>query len=83
MEVVEEEVSNKQIILKEYVSGFPKESDMVVKTGTIRLQLPEGSKNAILVTNLYLSCDPFMRGRMTKMEDSYVESFTPGSVSQF
>lgn len=79
MEVVEEEVSNKQIILKEYVSGFPKESDMVVKTGTIRLQLPEGSKNAILVKNLYLSCDPAMRGRMRKMEDSYVESFTPGS----
>ncbi|CAL5414228.1 unnamed protein product [Camellia sinensis] len=79
MEVVEEEVSNKQIILKEYVSGFPKESDMVVKTGTIRLQLPEGSKNAILVKNLYLSCDPAMRGRMRKTEDSYVESFTPGS----
>ncbi|KAI8005180.1 2-alkenal reductase (NADP(+)-dependent) [Camellia lanceoleosa] len=79
MEVVEEEVSNKQIILKEYVSGFPKESDMVVKTGTIRLQLPEGSENAILVKNLYLSCDPSMRGRMRKMEDSYVESFTPGS----
>ncbi|CAL5414218.1 unnamed protein product [Camellia sinensis] len=44
---------------------------MVVKTGTIRLQLPEGSKNAILVKNLYLSCDPSMRGRMRKMEDSY------------
>ncbi|CAL5417142.1 unnamed protein product [Camellia sinensis] len=76
MAVVGEEVSNKQIILKEYVSGFPKESDMVVKTGTIRLQLPEDSKNAILVKNLYLSCDPYMRGRMRKMEDSYVESFT-------
>ncbi|THF98436.1 hypothetical protein TEA_029527 [Camellia sinensis var. sinensis] len=80
MAVVGEEVSNKQIILKEYVSGFPKESDMVVKTGTIRLQLPEDSKNAILVKNLYLSCDPYMRGRMRKMEDSYVESFTPGSA---
>ncbi|CAL5417155.1 unnamed protein product [Camellia sinensis] len=79
MAVVGEEVSNKQIILKEYVSGFPKVSDMVVKTGTIRLQLPEDSKNAILVKNLYLSCDPYMRGRMRKMEDSYVESFTPGS----
>ncbi|KAL7176703.1 hypothetical protein ACSBR2_030114 [Camellia fascicularis] len=79
MAVVGEEVSNKQIILKEYVSGFPKESDMVLKTGTIRLRLPEDSKNAILVKNLYLSCDPYMRGRMRKMEDSYVESFTPGS----
>ncbi|GMP78876.1 hypothetical protein CsSME_00034648 [Camellia sinensis var. sinensis] len=79
MAVVGEEVSNKQIILKEYVSGFPKESDMVVKNGTIRLKLPEDSKNAILVKNLYLSCDPYMRGRMRKLEESYVEPFTPGS----
>ncbi|CAL5417145.1 unnamed protein product [Camellia sinensis] len=79
MVVVGEEVSNKQIILKEYVSGFPKESDMVVKTGTIRLKLPEDSKNAILVKNLYLSWDPYMRGRMRKLEERYVEPFTPGS----
>ncbi|CAL5348121.1 unnamed protein product [Camellia sinensis] len=65
--------------MKEYVSGFPKESDMVVKNGTIRLKLPEDSKNAILVKNLYLSCDPYMRGRMRKLEESYVEPFTPGS----
>ncbi|CAL5417139.1 unnamed protein product [Camellia sinensis] len=79
MAVVGEEVSNKQIILKEYVSGFPKESDMVMKTGTIRLKLPEDSKNAILVKNLYLSCDPYMRSRMRKSEENYVEPFTPGS----
>ncbi|KAL7209027.1 hypothetical protein ACSBR1_030720 [Camellia fascicularis] len=79
MAVVGEEVSNKQIILKEYVSGFPKESDMVVKTGTIPLKLPEDSKNAILVKNLYLSCDPYMRSRMRKSEENYVEPFTPGS----
>ncbi|GMP78873.1 hypothetical protein CsSME_00034645 [Camellia sinensis var. sinensis] len=83
MAAVGEEVSNKQIILKEYVSGFPKESDMVMKTGTIRLKLPEDSKNAILVKNLYLSCDPYMRSRMRKSEENYVEPFTPGSVSQF
>lgn len=79
MAMVGEEVNNKQIILKEYVSGFPKESDMVAKTGTICLQLPENSKNAILVKNLYLSCDPYMRARMRKLKESYVESFTPGS----
>uniref|UniRef100_A0A7N2MUE8 Oxidoreductase N-terminal domain-containing protein n=1 Tax=Quercus lobata TaxID=97700 RepID=A0A7N2MUE8_QUELO len=58
-----EEVSNKQVILKDYVSGFPKESDMYLNTsGTIKLKVPEGS-NAILVKNLYLSCDPYMRPR--------------------
>ncbi|XAR71489.1 Allyl-alcohol dehydrogenase [Bertholletia excelsa] len=51
---------------------------MPLKTSTIRLKVPEGS-DAILVKNLYLSCDPYMRGRMTKIEGSYVDSFTPGS----
>ncbi|XP_024964789.1 2-alkenal reductase (NADP(+)-dependent)-like isoform X1 [Cynara cardunculus var. scolymus] len=74
-----EEVSNKQVVLKDYVNGFPKESDMLINTSaTISLNLPQGS-NALLVKNLYLSCDPYMRNRMTKTEDSYVPSFTPGS----
>ncbi|KAK9287619.1 hypothetical protein L1049_016055 [Liquidambar formosana] len=71
-----EEVANKQVIFKDYISGFPKESDMYVTTGTIRLEVPEGSK-AVLVKNLYLSCDPYMRTRMTKMEGSYIDSLSP------
>jgi len=55
-----EQVSNKQVILKNYVTGSPKESDIYVSTnGTIKLKVPEGS-NGILVKNLYLSCDPYM-----------------------
>lgn len=77
-----EEVSNKQVVLKNYVSGFPKESDMEIKKSSIKLKLPEGSSEAVLVKNLYLSCDPYMRNRMSKMEGSYVESFIPGSVSR-
>lgn len=75
------EVSNKQVILKDYVSGFPKESDMIVRTSTVSLKVPEGSKS-VLVKNLYLSCDPYMRSRMKNIQGSYVESFTPGSVCQ-
>ncbi|XP_030937796.1 2-alkenal reductase (NADP(+)-dependent)-like [Quercus lobata] len=77
-----EEVSNKQVILKDYVSGFPKESDMCLNTsGTIKLKVPEGS-NAVLVKNLYLSCDPYMRGRMKQPipgNETYIEPFKPGS----
>lgn len=76
-----DEVSNKQVLLKHYVTGFPKESDMEIRNTTIKLKLPEGSSGAILVKNLYLSCDPYMRSRMGKTEGSYVGSFTPGSVS--
>ncbi|KAG8371264.1 hypothetical protein BUALT_Bualt13G0069500 [Buddleja alternifolia] len=75
-----EEVRNKQIILKNYVKGFPKESDMILETSTIKLKVPEDCNDAVLAKNLYLSCDPYMRARMTKTEGSYVDSFTPGSA---
>nr|ACN65116.1 2-alkenal reductase [Artemisia annua] len=79
MEQQQEVITNKKVILKDYVVGFPKESDMILKTSeTMTLKLPAGS-NGLLVKNLYLSCDPYMRSRMTKTEGSYVESFTPGS----
>ncbi|XP_047333667.1 2-alkenal reductase (NADP(+)-dependent)-like [Impatiens glandulifera] len=73
------EASNKQITLKNYVTGFPKESDLEVKITTTRLKVPEATPNAILVKNLYLSCDPYMRNRMSKLEGSYIDSFIVGS----
>ena len=72
-------VSNKQVILKDNVSGFPKETDMYVTTSSIELKVPKGS-NGVLLKNLYLSCDPYMRTRMTKGEGSYIASFKPGLV---
>ena len=79
-------VRNKQVILKDYVSGFPTESDMYVSSnGTMKLKVPEGT-NGIVVKNLYLSCDPYMRSRMIKHKaitgNYYIDSFKPGSVSQ-
>lgn len=55
---------------------------MELKNSTIKLNVPEGS-NVVILKNLYLSCDPYMRGRMKKQEGSYIDSFTPGSVSVF
>ncbi|RVW13985.1 2-alkenal reductase (NADP(+)-dependent) [Vitis vinifera] len=73
------EVSNKQVIFKDYVSGFPTDADMYMTTSTMSLKVPEGSQ-AVLVKNLYLSCDPYMRARMTYTHTSYIGSFKPGSV---
>ncbi|XP_042944748.1 2-alkenal reductase (NADP(+)-dependent)-like isoform X2 [Carya illinoinensis] len=73
-----EEVRNKQVIFRDYVTGFPKESDMYVTTSTINLRAPEGS-NSVLVKNLYLSCDPVMRVRMARVSVGGFSSFTPGS----
>lgn len=76
----EEEVRNKQIIFKDYINGFPKESDMMIKSSTIKLKVPEDCYDAVLVKNLYLSCDPYMRSRMSKLDDNYVPIFIPGST---
>ncbi|KAJ1395454.1 GroES-like superfamily [Sesbania bispinosa] len=59
------QVRNKRVVLRDYVSGFPKESDMNIVESTITLKLPEGS-NEVLLKNLYLSCDPYMRACMSK-----------------
>uniref|UniRef100_A0A0A8XTJ2 Enoyl reductase (ER) domain-containing protein n=1 Tax=Arundo donax TaxID=35708 RepID=A0A0A8XTJ2_ARUDO len=53
---------------------------MEVVSGTASLAVPPGSA-AVVVKNLYLSCDPYMRGRMTEHETpSYVPDFVPGEV---
>ncbi|PRQ44874.1 putative oxidoreductase [Rosa chinensis] len=51
-----------------YITGFPKESDLKLTTATTKLQLPKGS-TGLLVKNLYLSCDPYMRSYMTKQKE--------------
>ncbi|KAH9619711.1 hypothetical protein KSS87_015823 [Heliosperma pusillum] len=81
MASVVQEVRNKQVVLKNYVVGFPKESDMEIRDSKITLKLLEDSNDSsILLKNLYLSCDPYMRGRMsTHDRPSYVDSFIPGS----
>ncbi|KAJ8430543.1 LOW QUALITY PROTEIN: hypothetical protein Cgig2_030210 [Carnegiea gigantea] len=52
---------------------------MEVVTTKITLKVPESLNDGILLKNLYLSCDPYMRNRMAKPDrPSYVDSFTPG-----
>ncbi|CAL4911110.1 unnamed protein product [Urochloa decumbens] len=78
--VAGEEVTNRQVILKRYVTGCPMVEDMEVVTGTLRLAVPPGSP-AVLVKNLYLSCDPYMRTRMTRHAvPSFVPDYVPGKV---
>ncbi|KAJ4723809.1 2-alkenal reductase (NADP(+)-dependent) [Melia azedarach] len=76
----EEAVSNKQVILNDYVTGFPKESDLKITTGSIKLKVPESSKDTVLLKNLYISCDPYLRLRMSKPDrPSVFAFFKPGS----
>ncbi|KAF7132761.1 hypothetical protein RHSIM_Rhsim09G0004200 [Rhododendron simsii] len=77
-ERVVEEVSNKQVILRDYVSGFPKESDFEFNTSKIRLSVAQGSKS-VVVKNLYLSCDPYMRACMRNLTGTYL----PDNIRDF
>ncbi|KVI04568.1 Alcohol dehydrogenase, C-terminal [Cynara cardunculus var. scolymus] len=80
IDLVGKTVKNKQIIFKGYIDGSPMENDMELKLGDgLKLEVPKGS-NAIVVKNLYLSCDPYMRGRMLDFRGSYIPPFTPGSA---
>ncbi|KAF9610777.1 hypothetical protein IFM89_024633 [Coptis chinensis] len=76
------QIENKQIIFKNYIDGRnPNESDMELKISKVNLKVPKGC-GAILVKNLYLSCDPYMRGRMRDYADSYIPPFVPGQAIQ-
>ncbi|KAL2319383.1 hypothetical protein Fmac_028352 [Flemingia macrophylla] len=72
------QVRNKQVVLRDYVSGFPKESDMDIVEGTIELKVPEGY-NDVLLKNLYLSCDPYMVALMRDIGPEGFQNYTPGS----
>ncbi|KAI4304156.1 hypothetical protein MLD38_039707 [Melastoma candidum] len=63
---VGDKVRNNQVLLRHFVTGFPKDSDFQLRESTVELSIPQGSGPAVRVKNLYLSCDPYMRTRMAK-----------------
>ncbi|XP_065875106.1 2-alkenal reductase (NADP(+)-dependent) isoform X2 [Euphorbia lathyris] len=69
-----EVVENKQMILKRYIESVPKETDMELRIEKVELKVAKGSE-AFWVKNLYLSCDPYMRGRMRDFHGSYIPPF--------
>jgi len=65
---------SKFIALKNYVpTGLPSEDDFIVKEQVIDLS----NNNDVLVENLWLSVDPYMRARMTEKKN-YKEPFVIG-----
>ena len=55
------ESMNQQILLKSYPTGEPKESNFAV----VETAIPEPGEGEILSSTIYLSLDPYMRGRMS------------------
>ena len=53
-------MKTRQIVLAARPIGFPKDSDFRLE----EVQLPDPGPGQFLVKNLYMSVDPYMRGRM-------------------
>lgn len=66
---------NHQIILAARPDGLPKETDFK----RLEAPVPELGERQFLVKNIYLSVDPYMRGRISEIK-SYAEPVAVGDV---
>jgi len=67
------ESMNQQILLKRYPTVAPQESDFAL----VETAIPEPGDGEVLNRTVYLSLDPYMRGRMS---DSPKEEAAPTRV---
>jgi len=69
--------SNRQILLVARPTGEPKESDFEI----VEKAIPIPGKNEVLCKTIYLSLDPYMRGRMNGVK-TYAEPVPLGGVME-
>ncbi len=67
--------TNREIHLKQRPVGMPTENDFEL----VERPIPEPGPNQFLVRNIWMTVDPYMRGRMMDRK-SYVPPFQPGEV---
>lgn len=68
---------NRQIILAQRPQGMPDESHLQLQDG----EMPQPGPGEVLVKNIYMSLDPYMRGRMSAAK-SYAASVAEGAVME-
>jgi len=66
---------NKRIVLASYPEGWVTDANFRLETAPIS----KPAEGEVLVKNLWLSLDPYMRGRMSQQK-SYVKGVEPGEV---
>ena len=69
------ELINRQWILKNRPIGYPKETDFEIKS----VEIPEIGNDEILIKTLFMSLDPYMRGRLRDAK-SYTKPVQIGEV---
>lgn len=63
---------SREICLTEFPEGMPKDNNFKLQ----QVEIPEPTKDGeFLVRNIWMSVDPYMRGRMRKEGNSYIPSF--------
>lgn len=70
-------ITSREIRLKQRPTGLPSAADFELVTVT----LPQPGPGEVMVRNLYMSVDPYMRGRMVDRK-SYVPPFALGETLQ-
>jgi len=70
-------MKNTQILLKSRPSGWPVQDNFEIADA----EIPKPAKGQMLLQIIYMSVDPYMRGRMNDMK-SYVEPFQIGEACQ-
>ena len=56
------QTKSREIRLKNRPEGMPQETDFDL----VEVELPEIGEGEVLVKNIYMSVDPYMRGRMSE-----------------
>ncbi|XP_047333045.1 NADPH-dependent oxidoreductase 2-alkenal reductase-like [Impatiens glandulifera] len=64
-----EVVSNRYVVIKNFINGTPNESNFEIKTDSISLSIPRGS-GVVIVKTLYSSIDPYQLNRMKESSPS-------------
>ncbi|MFZ5789861.1 MAG: NADP-dependent oxidoreductase [Pseudomonadota bacterium] len=68
--------TSREIRLKRYPTGLPSKADFELA----EVPLPAPAEGQMLVRNIVMSVDPYMRGRMTGARDSYIPPFDLGAA---
>lgn len=69
-------MKNREVRLKSYPDGYPSKECFEI----VDADLPALQPGQMLVRNIWMSVDPYMRGRMTPGRQSYVPPFELGKV---
>ncbi|KAI5004894.1 hypothetical protein ZWY2020_032137 [Hordeum vulgare] len=75
------ELMSRRVIFKDYVEGYPTEEHMELLPAAAVDEAAAAEDGSVLVKNLCLSCDPYMRPKMARPQEQwYTEAYVPGTT---